>query len=165
MRGHGAHIEDVIPMAGQSPDLLVVRDLIRNATAQQIAKVKEVLSGHSPTQHAGIALIGLRGAGKSTLGRMLAKSIGWTFVELNKEIERLSDLSVAEIIALYGQEGFRRKEQEALADLLPNESLWFWLPVAVRFRASDVRSCVVVLLHGVAARFSRRTHGTRPETR
>jgi XRE family aerobic/anaerobic benzoate catabolism transcriptional regulator len=49
---------------------------------------------------------------------MLAKTIGWTFVELNKEIERLSDLSVAEIIALYGQEGFRRKEQEALADLL-----------------------------------------------
>jgi XRE family aerobic/anaerobic benzoate catabolism transcriptional regulator len=114
----GAHIEDVIPMAQQSPDLLVIRDLMRNATSQQIAKVKEVLSGHSPTRHAGIALIGLRGAGKSTLGKMLAKTIGWTFVELNKEIERLSDLSVAEIIALYGQEGFRRKEQEALADLL-----------------------------------------------
>ena len=114
----GAHIEDVLPMAGQSPDLLVIRDLMRNATVQQVSKVKEILSGYSPTRHAGIALIGLRGAGKSTLGRMLAKTIGWKFVELNKEIERLSDLSIAEIIALYGQEGFRRKEQEALADLL-----------------------------------------------
>jgi XRE family transcriptional regulator, aerobic/anaerobic benzoate catabolism transcriptional regulator len=114
----GAHIEDLIPTIGLSPDVLVIRDLVRHASPQQIAKVKEILSGHSATRHAGIALIGLRGAGKSTLGRMLAKSIGWTFVELNKEIERLSDLSVAEIIALYGQEGFRRKEQEALADLL-----------------------------------------------
>lgn len=114
----GAHVEDLIPTIGLSPDQLVIRDLLRHASPQQIAKVKEILSGHSVTRHAGIALIGLRGAGKSTLGRMLAKSIGWTFVELNKEIERLSDLSVAEIIALYGQEGFRRKEQEALADLL-----------------------------------------------
>lgn len=63
-------------------------------------------------------MIGLRGAGKSTLGRVVADKIGWTFVELNKEIERQSDLSVAEILALYGQEGFRRKEQEALAGLL-----------------------------------------------
>jgi XRE family aerobic/anaerobic benzoate catabolism transcriptional regulator len=49
---------------------------------------------------------------------MLAKKIGWTFVELNKEIEQQNGLSVAEIIALYGQEGFRRMEQAALAQLL-----------------------------------------------
>lgn len=114
----GAHLEDIIPSADMSPDSLVIRDLIRNATPQQIAKAKEVLSGHGSPRHAGIALIGLRGAGKSTLGRLLAESIGWTFIELNKEIEKQSELSVAEIIALYGQEGFRRKEQEALAHLL-----------------------------------------------
>jgi XRE family aerobic/anaerobic benzoate catabolism transcriptional regulator len=48
----------------------------------------------------------------------LAKAIGWTFVELNKEIEQQNGLSTAEIIALYGQEGFRRMEQNALAQLL-----------------------------------------------
>ena len=72
---------------------------------------------------AGIALIGLRGAGKSTLGRMLAKKIGWNFVELNKEIEAQNGLSVAEIIALYGQEGFRRLEQAALTQLLARKEL------------------------------------------
>ena len=71
----------------------------------------------------GIALIGLRGAGKSTLGKTLAKKIGWSFVELNKEIERQNGLSVAEIIALYGQEGFRRMEQAALGQLLARKEL------------------------------------------
>ena len=71
----------------------------------------------------GIALIGLRGAGKSTLGKMLAKKIGWSFVELNKEIEAQNGLSVAEIIALYGQEGFRRMEQAALTQLLARKEL------------------------------------------
>jgi len=114
----GAHLEDVIPAAGASPDSLVIRDLLRNATPQQIAKAKEVLSGQGSSRQAGIALIGLRGAGKSTLGRIVAEKIGWAFVELNKEIERQNELSVAEILALYGQEGFRRKEQEALSGLL-----------------------------------------------
>ena len=72
---------------------------------------------------AGIALIGLRGAGKSTLGKLLAKKIGWSFVELNKEIEQQNGLSVAEIIALYGQEGFRRMEQAALGQLLARKEL------------------------------------------
>jgi XRE family transcriptional regulator, aerobic/anaerobic benzoate catabolism transcriptional regulator len=65
----------------------------------------------------------LRGAGKSTLGKMLAKKIGWSFVELNKEIEAQNGLSVAEIIALYGQEGFRRMEQAALGQLLARNEL------------------------------------------
>ena len=117
----GAHAEDLIPTTDTTPDWLVIRDLMRSATPQQVAQAKEILSG-SGSRHgnafAGIALIGLRGAGKSTLGKMLAKKIGWTFVELNKEVEQQNGLSVAEIIALYGQEGFRRMEQAALAQLL-----------------------------------------------
>src|SRR5262245_11718308 len=50
----GAHIEDVIPTAGLSPDVLVVRDLMRHATPQQIARVKEILSGRNTRRHAGI---------------------------------------------------------------------------------------------------------------
>jgi XRE family transcriptional regulator, aerobic/anaerobic benzoate catabolism transcriptional regulator len=123
----GAQLEDLIPATETAPDWPVIRDLLRKATPNQIAQAKDVLAGHRVTAQgrtfAGIALIGLRGAGKSTLGKMLAKHIGWDFVELNKEIEAQNGLSVAEIIALYGQEGFRRMEQAALGQLLARNGL------------------------------------------
>jgi XRE family aerobic/anaerobic benzoate catabolism transcriptional regulator len=123
----GAHLEDLIPASDPAPDWQVIRDLLRKATPSQIAQAKDVLTGHGASHHrssfSGIALIGLRGAGKSTLGKILAKRIGWNFVELNKEIEQQNGLSVAEIIALYGQEGFRRMEQAALNQLLTRKEL------------------------------------------
>jgi len=126
-----AHLEDLIPANDAAPDWPVIRDLMRQATPGQIAQAKVILSGQGTggattarqTPFAGIALIGLRGAGKTTLGRILAKQIGWRFVELNKEIEEENGLSVAEIIALYGQEGFRRMEQTALGQLLARKEL------------------------------------------
>src|SRR3982751_4811042 len=124
----GAHIEDLIPDGEPAPDWAVIRDLLRKASPAQVAQAKDILSGHGASAHrapafAGIALIGLRGAGKTTLGRILAKKLGWSFVELNKEIETQNGLSVAEIIALYGQEGFRRMEQAALGQLLARKEL------------------------------------------
>jgi XRE family transcriptional regulator, aerobic/anaerobic benzoate catabolism transcriptional regulator len=124
----GAHLEDLIPHQEPSLDWAVIRELLRKATPAQIAQAKDILAGHgTSSQHggsfSGIALIGLRGAGKSTLGKLLAKKIGWNFVELNKEIETQNGLSVAEIIALYGQEGFRRLEQAALTQLLARKEL------------------------------------------
>ena len=124
----GAHLEDLIPSTEPSPDWAVIRDLMRQASPGQIVQAKDILAGQSGLSHrrksfAGIALIGLRGAGKSTLGKMLANKIGWKFVELNKEIEAENGLSVAEIIALYGQEGFRRMEQAALGQLLADNGL------------------------------------------
>ncbi len=124
----GAHLEDLIPSSEPIPDWAVIRDLLRKASPNQIAQAKDMLAGSSPlaprgASFSGIALIGLRGAGKTTLGRMLAKKIGWSFVELNKEIEAQNGLSVAEIIALYGQEGFRRMEQAALTQLLARKEL------------------------------------------
>src|SRR5580704_16300546 len=123
----GAHLEDLIPATEPAPDWPVIRDLVRKATPSQIAQAKDILSGQAisaqRTSFAGIALIGLRGGGKFTLGKLLAKKIGWKFVELNKEIEAQNGLSVAEIIALYGQEGFHRMEQTALAQLLARKEL------------------------------------------
>jgi XRE family aerobic/anaerobic benzoate catabolism transcriptional regulator len=121
-------LDDLIPSAGSPAEWPLLRELLRQATPAQIAQAKDILMGQSTTRPAGrragvarIALIGLRGAGKSTLGRLLAERIGWAFVELNKEIEQENGLSVAEIIALYGQEGFRRMEQAALARLLARD--------------------------------------------
>jgi XRE family transcriptional regulator, aerobic/anaerobic benzoate catabolism transcriptional regulator len=122
----GAHLEDIIPATDPAPDWPVMRDLLRKATPRQIAQAKDVLSGNGASSRrmsSGIALIGLRGAGKSTLGKILAKKAGWRFVELNKEIEAQNGLSVAEIIALYGQEGFHRMERAALAQLLTRQEL------------------------------------------
>ena len=61
-----------------------------------------------------IALIGLRGAGKSTLGAALAKHLGWRFVEMSREIEAEAGIRVAEIFDLWGQAAYRRYERRAL---------------------------------------------------
>jgi len=61
-----------------------------------------------------IALIGLRGAGKSTLGAQLAAQRGVPFVELDREIEREAGTSMNEILLLHGQAGYRRYERRAL---------------------------------------------------
>ncbi|WP_323784895.1 helix-turn-helix transcriptional regulator [Thalassovita sp.] len=61
-----------------------------------------------------ICLIGLRGAGKSTLGRRVGDELGIPFLELNREIEDHAGMPVSEIMALYGQEGYRKLESDAM---------------------------------------------------
>ena len=65
-----------------------------------------------------VALIGLRGGGKSTLGRLLAERLDVPFIELDREIERRSGANLSEIFDMFGQETFRRAEREALDDVL-----------------------------------------------
>ena len=65
-----------------------------------------------------IALIGLRGAGKSTLGRMAAERLGLAFIELNAEIERQNGLGVTEIFALYGEGRYRQMERQCLEGVI-----------------------------------------------
>ncbi|HZX68371.1 MAG TPA: shikimate kinase [Candidatus Elarobacter sp.] len=61
-----------------------------------------------------IALIGLRGAGKTTLGALLGRRRGVPFVELDREIERVAGVPLATIFDFYGQAGFRRLERQCL---------------------------------------------------
>lgn len=65
-----------------------------------------------------VALVGLRGAGKTTLGRALAEERQVPYFELDREIERLSGLSLGQLLELYGQQAYRRYELQALQELL-----------------------------------------------
>jgi len=65
-----------------------------------------------------VALIGLRGAGKSTLGSALAAASQTEFVELDREIEREAGISLSEVFLLYGQAGYRRIERHCLERLI-----------------------------------------------
>jgi XRE family aerobic/anaerobic benzoate catabolism transcriptional regulator len=65
-----------------------------------------------------ITLIGLRGAGKSTLGQALARSLRRPLVELDKEIEREAGISLSEIFLLSGQAGYRRIERRCLERII-----------------------------------------------
>ncbi len=65
-----------------------------------------------------IALIGLRGAGKSTLGRKLAEQFKIPFVELDQEIEREAGVPLAEVFSLYGQAAYRRMERRCLENVI-----------------------------------------------
>ncbi|MBZ0164479.1 MAG: helix-turn-helix transcriptional regulator [Notoacmeibacter sp.] len=100
-------------------DLVTVIRLYRTATPRLREKVLELLNPdlHGPRRDGRIALIGLRGAGKSTLGRLAAQQMRVDFVELNQEIEEQSGMAVDELIALYGQEGYRRLEQQVIGRL------------------------------------------------
>ena len=69
-----------------------------------------------------IALIGLRGAGKSTIGEKLARELGRTFVELDALVEEEAGLGLAEIFALHGESYYRRLERQVLTRLLATES-------------------------------------------
>jgi XRE family aerobic/anaerobic benzoate catabolism transcriptional regulator len=120
----GVRVEDLIVDEAAPQDWPIFRDLLRTAATARVAEARAILSGAPRTPVAEratadrVALIGLRGAGKSTLGRIAAERLGWTFVELDREVERQNGLSVAEILALYGQEGFRRREQAMLREVI-----------------------------------------------
>lgn len=90
--------------------------LYASASLAQRQRVKQALVPDRPSllRRRRIALIGLRGAGKSTLGRLLGETLNVPFLELNRDIEEQSGMPVNEVMALYGQEGYRRLERQAL---------------------------------------------------
>jgi XRE family transcriptional regulator, aerobic/anaerobic benzoate catabolism transcriptional regulator len=99
-----------------------LRDLLERLPAQQLSAVVARLTkefGASPKdRHSRIALIGLRGAGKSTLGVKLAQAVKVPFIELDREIAKEAGMDLSEIFSLYGQSGYRRIEQRVLERIL-----------------------------------------------
>jgi XRE family aerobic/anaerobic benzoate catabolism transcriptional regulator len=112
-----------------SPDWLLIRDLLHGRTPAQLEAARNALTklfGSPETRDHRldrVALIGLRGAGKSTLGRGLAERLRRPFVDLNREIERVAGCRPDEIHSLYGPVAYRRYERRALEDALEKHPL------------------------------------------
>lgn len=107
----------------ESPEWLLIRELLSGRTEADLQRARVSLAqlfgvggGQRPNRFQRIALIGLRGAGKSTLGQMLADDLGYPFVELNVEIERVAGCGILEIHNLYGPNAYRRYERRALEE-------------------------------------------------
>ena len=107
-----------------SPEWLLIRDLLRHRNDEDLRRGRIALAevygeaGSQTTRYKHIALIGLRGAGKSSLGARLAAALDVTFVELNREVERVSGCGLAEIHNLLGPNAYRRYERRALEETL-----------------------------------------------
>jgi XRE family transcriptional regulator, aerobic/anaerobic benzoate catabolism transcriptional regulator len=104
------------------PEWLMIREILRGRGEPELAQARASLVamfGAPASQGARrqrVALIGLRGAGKSSLGRMLADAWMLPFVELNRQIEGVAGCSLAEVHSLYGPAAYRRYEKRALED-------------------------------------------------
>ncbi len=109
---------------GSSPERMLIGALLQGRPEDELTRARLALadlfgeSGSQSTRLGRVALIGLRGAGKSTLGQMLAEAKGIPFVELTREIERVAGCSVNEIQNLLGQGAYRRYARRALEDVL-----------------------------------------------
>ena len=103
-------------------ELGTIQHLLRGMTPQRLARARDLLlrdvRDHPGERSKRIALIGLRGAGKTTLGHRLAQILKRPFIELDREIEREAGTSLSEIFLLYGQQGYRRYEWRCLENLL-----------------------------------------------
>jgi XRE family aerobic/anaerobic benzoate catabolism transcriptional regulator len=112
--------EALVAAAPDPPaELAPTIELLRRLGPEQLAEARALLlktfgDADAAARSGRIALIGLRGAGKTTLGAALAERLGVPFVELDREIERESGISLATIFEFYGQAGFRRMERRCL---------------------------------------------------
>ena len=110
-----------------SPEWLMIREVLRGRGDAELRQARlalgELFGGASAAESDGarrrrVALVGLRGAGKSTLGQRLADAMDLPFVELSREIEKAAGCSIREIHDLYGSNAYRRYERRALDETL-----------------------------------------------
>lgn len=107
---------------GQGAEFPLV-ELFAKADPKTQKQVQQLLMPETftPKREARVALIGLRGAGKTTLGKKAGKKLDLSFVELNTMIEEQSGIALSEVLELYGQEGYRRMEARALQHVIDTE--------------------------------------------
>jgi len=123
----GAMSVPVSELIDERPDRpvenLLLGQLLDRLAPGELTRARELLlaqfGGPSrETRRGRIALIGLRGGGKSTIGKLLGSELGMPFIELDREIERQSGMALGEMFEMFGQETFRRMERAALEAVL-----------------------------------------------
>jgi XRE family aerobic/anaerobic benzoate catabolism transcriptional regulator len=106
----------------RSVERILIGQLLERIPEHRLTEIRRLLAHELERDGDGargrIALLGLRGAGKSTLGERLADSLGVPFIELDREIEREAGTSLSEVFLLYGQGGYRRYERRCLERVL-----------------------------------------------
>ncbi|WP_310642998.1 helix-turn-helix transcriptional regulator [Limnohabitans sp.] len=107
-----------------SPEWLLIRELLEKRNEGELRRVRQQIGdmfgthGDERARSNRIALVGLRGAGKTTLGQRLADDLGFPFIELSREIEKFAGCSISEIHNLYGTNAYRRYERRALEEAI-----------------------------------------------
>jgi XRE family transcriptional regulator, aerobic/anaerobic benzoate catabolism transcriptional regulator len=113
-------IIELLPrMNGRSAAMAHVLDLIARLPPSELPAVAELIASRAQADHAGdrarrIGLVGLRGAGKSTLGQMLARALGCPFIELDRLVEQDYGARIPDLIEMAGLATFRRYERACL---------------------------------------------------
>ena len=107
-----------------SPEWLLIRELLSTRSEADLRRARVQLGemfgegGNAQERKNRIALIGLRGAGKTALGQRLADDMGFPFIELSREIEQFAGCQISEIHNLYGANAYRRYERRALEEAI-----------------------------------------------
>jgi XRE family transcriptional regulator, aerobic/anaerobic benzoate catabolism transcriptional regulator len=123
----GVPIVDLLPGANARPAVLTrILDLLGRVPATELPVLAELIEARSGGAVASdrarrIALIGLRGAGKSTLGRRLADELGFSFIELDRLIEQDYGARIPDLIEMGGLAAFRRYERACLERVLDEQ--------------------------------------------
>jgi len=123
-RAIGLPVIQLVQEGAEPPlELVLLTQFLERLAPPALGEARELLHRHfgkasGDLRQGRIALIGLRGGGKSTLGRLLAERLDVPFIELDREVERLKGASLNEIFEMFGQETFRRAEREALETVL-----------------------------------------------
>ena len=116
-------LEDIIRVGPEpAPELTLLGQFLARLSPAQLGEARTLLRNafEDKSRRKRIALVGLRGAGKSSLGKILAAHLEVPFIELAEVIERMAGANMSEVFSLYGQAAYRRYERRALDWLIEN---------------------------------------------
>ncbi len=143
---------------------ILIADLLRELSPDNHKACLQILTEHFSVpveSRRRIALVGLRGAGKTSQGRLLARRLDMPFVQLGREIEMLAGMSTSEIFSLSGQNGYMRLEEKALMQSLKRYNKCVLetggsIVMEPKLLSTLLTTCFVVWLHARPDEYMRR---------